>query len=227
MLVVGRVDVDEVDVELRGESVCVEPGHRARGAGDRGREPQRELVVGAWGPGLQIGHLQAGRAVDPVCRLEERRQQHTPLDRRELVVVDRLAHRVDPRPVFRLEVARPAAECLREVALAAGERLELGGDPGEAGDVERPVRDDVGLGHHLGIGREVIRMNLEPEIPQGLPDPGRARKEVAGRAHRQPRSEASDQRHERSLRPDVLDHGRSVTGAEDGASTLSAEETGC
>jgi hypothetical protein len=226
MLVVGRVDVDEVDVELRGERVRVEPRHRAGGTGDRNRETKRELVVGAGGPGLQIGHLQTGRAVDTVCRLEERRQQHAPLDRGELVPVDRLAHRVDPRPVLRLEVPRPAAEGLGEVALAPRERLERGGEPGEPGAVERPVRDDVGLGHHLGIGGEVVRMNPEPQGAQCLPDPGRAGEEVARRAHGQPRGEALDQRHESSLRPDVLDHGRSVTGAEDGASTLSCRGNG-
>ncbi len=227
MLVVGRVDVDEVDIELRCEHVGVEPRDGAGRAVDRGREPERECVVGAWSPGLQVGHLQAGRAVDTICGLEERRQQYASLDRRELVELDRLADRIDPGAVFRLEVPRPPAEGFGEVALAPWERFELGGDPGEPAAVERPVRDDVGLRHDLGVGGEVVRMNLEAQASQCLPDPGRPRKEVARGLHRQLRGNALDQWYERSLRPDVLDQGRSVTGAEDGASTLVAEEMGC
>ena len=227
MLVVGRVDVDEVDVELRCEQVRVEPRHGAGRAVDRCREPERELVVGAWSPGLQVGHLQAGRAVDAIRRLEERGQEHASLDRRELVALDRLANRIDAHAVSGLEVPGPAAEGLGEVAVAAGKRLELGGDPGETVAIERPVRDDVGLRHHLGVGGEVIRMNPQTQTPQCLPDPGRPREEVARGLHRQLRGNALDQRHERSLRPDVFDQGRSVTGAEDGASTLVAEEMGC
>ncbi len=227
MLVVRRIDVDEVDVELRREHVRVEPRDRAGGPVDRGRETQRQLVVGTGSPLLQVGHLQPGRAVDAVCRLEERRQQHAPLDRGELVTVDRLADRVDPRAVLGLEVPRPTAEGLGEIALSARKCLELGGDPGEPAAIERPVRDDVGLGQHLGVGGEVIRVNLEPQAPQRLPHPRRAREQVAGRAYGQLRNDALDQRYERSLRPDVLDQGRSVSGAEDGASTLLAEETGC
>jgi hypothetical protein len=227
MLVVRRVDVDQVDVELRCERVRVEPRHRSGRTVDARRQTQREPVVGARRPGLQVGHLQAGRAVDTVGRLEEGRQQDTPLHRGELVAVDRLAHRIDPCAVFGLEVPRAAAERLGEVAVAAWQCLELGGDLGEPGAVERPVRDDVGLREHLGVGCEVVRMNLEPQTAQCLTDPGRAREEVAGRLHRKLRGETLDQRYERSFRPDVLDQARSVTGAEDGASTLLAEEMGC
>ena len=213
VLVVGRVEVDEIDVERRREEVGIEPRDGAGRAGDRLGQPQAELVVGAGRPRLQIGHLQARRAVDAVCRLEQRGEQDAPLERRERVAVDRVADRVDPGAVLRLQVARLPAEGLGEVPLAALERRELRDDRGEAMAVERPVGDDVGLPDCLRIGREVVRVHGEPEAAQRLPDPRRPGEEVAGRPDGQLRGYPADQRHERAFRPEVLDHRCSSNGA--------------
>ena len=56
VLVVRRVDIDEVDVELRREHVRVEPRHRPGRARHRLGKAQRELVERARRPRLEVGH---------------------------------------------------------------------------------------------------------------------------------------------------------------------------
>ena len=81
VLVVRRIEVDEVGVELRSELVCVDPRDRPGRAGDGLRQSQLEPAVRARGPRLEVGHLQARRAVDAVGGFEQRGEQHAPLDR--------------------------------------------------------------------------------------------------------------------------------------------------
>ena len=213
MLVVRRVDVDEIDVELGRENVGVEPGHAARGAGNRLGKPERELVVGARRPGLEVRHLQAGRAVDTVGGLEQRGQDDAPLDLRQRVSVDRVTDRVDAGSVLGLEEPRPAAERLGEVPLPALERRELGEDCGDSFAIERLVGDDVGLAEHLRVGGEIVGMDGDPEAAQRLPDARRAGEEVARRRDRKAPGYALDEWHERALRPQVLDHSCSSNAA--------------
>jgi len=162
VLVVGRVDVDEVDVEVGGELVGVETRDRPRPALDRLGKPKRELVVGPRRPRLEIGHLESCRAVDAVGGLEQRGEEHPAFHRRERVAVYRLPDRLDPGSVRGLEVPCPATERLGEPTLAALERGNLGQDLCQTGTVERPAGRNVGLAEHLGVGSEIVRVDGEP-----------------------------------------------------------------
>ena len=206
MLVVRRVDVDEIDVEERGELVRVEPRDGARRAGDGLREPQLELLEGPRRPPLQERHLQPGRTVDAIGRLEQGGEEATALDLGEVVAIDRSPDRVDPAAVVRLEVASLPAERLGEVAVVAFERFEVAQDPTEPSTVEPLVGHDVGLAERFRVGREIVRVHLDAKASKPLTDPGRAGEEIACRSDRQPLDDAPDQRHERPFRPDVLDH---------------------
>ncbi len=206
VLVVRRVDVDEIDVELGRELVRVEPRDGAGGARHDLRQAQLERAVGPRRPRLQVGHLQAGRAVDAVGGLDERRQQHPSLERRELVAVDRIADRIDPPAVVRLQVPRLVAEGLGHVAVPSRERRQLADDRGQPGALEGAVCGDVGLPEGLRVGGEVVRVDGEPERAHGLADPGRPCEEITGRAHRKLLDDDADQRDESPFGADVLDH---------------------
>ena len=207
MLVVGRIYVDEVDVEGRRELVRVEARDGARRARDGFGQPQVEVVEGAGRPRLEIRHLQAGRTVHAVGGEQERRQEEGTLDGRQSVALDRLADRLDPGSVLRLEVARPAAERLCEPTVATLEGGELLENRLETRAIDLRAGLDVGASESLGVGREVVRVHHEAEAPERLPHPRRAGEEIACRTGGQPGGDARDQRHERPLRPDVLDQG--------------------
>ena len=78
--------------------------------------PGARGLVGAGGPPLHVGHLDPGRRVDPVRRLEQAGEEDRVERRAGEVGLDRLPDRVDPRAVEGLEVASGAAEGLGEVA---------------------------------------------------------------------------------------------------------------
>ena len=213
MVVVGRIDIHEVDVELGRELVRVLAENRPAWPRDQLGHPKVEVVVGSRSPSLQKCHLQAGGAVDAVGGLEQRGEHDPALDRRELVAVDRRSDRVDPPAIVRLDVAGAAAERLREVPLAAGKCGKLRQHDRQPGSVDRFVRRDIGVPQRLRVGGEVVRDDFDPKPSQRLPDPGRAGEEVAGRPHRQQGCSEADQRHQRPFRADVLDHRRATARA--------------
>ncbi len=215
MIVVGRIDVHEVDIEVRCELVRVLAKHRSRRPLNLFRDAKLELVVGALRPRLQVSHLQAGGAVDAVGGLEQRREHDPPLDGREPIAVDRRPDRVDPPAVVGLHVAGSVAERLREVPILPGKRRKLGQNACQPGSVDRSVRCDVGMAQRFRIRGEVVRDHFEPELAQRLPDPGGAGEQVAGRAHGQQGRSEPDQRHQRPFRTDVLDHVVSLGPADD------------
>jgi len=220
MIVVGRIDVHEVDIEVRCELVRVLPKHRSRRARDNRRHAQLELVIGSGSPRLQVRHLQAGGAVDAVGGLEQRREHDPPVDGREPIAVDRRPDRVDPPAVVWLHVAGPLAERLREVPILAGKRRKLRQNACQPGSVDRSVRCDVGMAQRLRVRGEVVRDHFEPELAQRLPDPGGASEQVAGRAHGQKGRSEPDQRHQRPFRTDVLDHSVVSLGPADDVTRL-------
>ena len=163
MLVVGRVDVDEVDVELPARARSRRAAlTRAGRPGDRLGQAQLELVVGARRPRLQVGHLQARSCCRPGRPPRAARSAATPRSSSARARSRRSPSRIASirRAVVRLEVARAAAEDLGEVALAALERRELGERSRRARSrSSRLVGDDVGLAERLGVGREVVRVH--------------------------------------------------------------------
>src|SRR5262249_55261536 len=73
VLVVGRVDVRDVGGGGRGGGGGLAEGAALAGARARGElwEKQRQGVVGARGPVLEVGHLKAGGGVDAVRGLHQ------------------------------------------------------------------------------------------------------------------------------------------------------------
>jgi hypothetical protein len=213
VLVVRRVEIDEVDVEGRREGRGVEARDHPCRALHRLGQPQLEVVERPRRPGLQIGHLEPRRRIDPISRLDERGQEHTALERRELVILDRVADRVDPRAVSRLQEARLATERLGEIPFAARKCRELREDRGEPRPVQLLVGSDISVPEGLGVRRDVVRVHFESQRAQRLPDPRRAREEIACGLHRQPRRYAADQRDEHAFRAEVLDHSAVLTVA--------------
>jgi hypothetical protein len=76
-----------------------------RARGTQVGEAQLEVVVGAGGPLLEVGHLHAGGRVDAVGGLHERDEQHGLELGRERLAGDGLADGVDAGAVLRLEEA--------------------------------------------------------------------------------------------------------------------------
>ena len=83
--------------------------------------------------------------------------------------------------------------------------LQLGQQAGEPAAVALAGRD-VRQAERLAVGGRVVRVNDAPLAPERLPHPCGPGEEVAGGAHWKSLDDARDQRDERALRADVLDH---------------------
>src|ERR1019366_3030086 len=118
---------------------------------------------------------------------------------------------VDAPSVAGLEVARVHAERLREITVAARERIQVA----ELRSRERPAMQ-VGVGlavrdrENLGIRREIVRGHLKVRAFKRLRDSCGPGEHVAERARTRAIANRlgvrEDPRHERALRTDVLDH---------------------
>ncbi len=105
MLIVGRIEIREVEgPELRRRVEGVRP-QRPSGAGHHLRHPQLQGPERARRPLLDEGHLYAGGGVDAVSRFDQARQQHRIQPRLAVVVLDRVADGVDAAAVVLLEEA--------------------------------------------------------------------------------------------------------------------------
>ena len=199
MLVIGGIDVDEIDLELTGQRVRIARAGAPHRTFDRFREAQLELLVRPRRPFLQKGHLQPRRAVDPIGRFQQRGEHDSPLEIRELEAVDRVADRVDAASVVRLEVARAAAEHLADVPVATLERSKLAEGRGYPAAVDASNGVNVGLGKSSRVARQIVRLNRQADHAKGLADARGSGKQVASTRHRQPRRDLLDQRYERAL----------------------------
>ncbi len=139
VLVVGRVDVDEIDIEAPARARSRRAGlPDARRPVDGQRHAELERVVRARRPALEERHLQAGRAVDAIGGLEQRGQDDAEFELSQIARFDRVADGVDAAAVVRLEVASALAEDVADVALTPLEPGELLEQVCERGAIRRP-----------------------------------------------------------------------------------------
>ena len=126
VLVVGRVEVGEVEgPERRGPRRRRRPRTRATGTGEQLGDPQLEWSVRARRPLLHVGHLHAGRGVDPVGRLDEAGEEDRLQRRAGVVACDRVADRVDARAVVGLQEPGLHTEGVGEVPRRRRKGIEL------------------------------------------------------------------------------------------------------
>ena len=182
--------------------------------GDGRRLAQLERVCSPWRPPLQVGHLHADGGVDPVGGFDQAREEDAALDKVEVEPVDLVADRVDPHPVLGLEVARPAAERLGDVAVDRRQPAQVPQEPLDADAVDVRAGGDVRKAEGLGVRGGVVREHLDPRSPERLPDSGRPGEEVGRRARPELRCGGRDRAGERALGAQVLDHGRDTTAGD-------------
>ena len=214
MLVVRRVDVDEIDVELAARGRWHRAGTRCRRAPRpaRGAAARARCRTGAPRPS---GRPSAGRSCcrrgrPPRAARSARRRARPPTAR------SRRSRRGSRRSALRSRAGSNRAR--RQNA-----SVKYPSRPSSAESsariaamplaIERLVGDDVGLAEHLRVGGEIVGVDGDSEAAQRLPDARRAGEEVARRRDRKTPGYALDQWHERALRPQVLDHSCSSNAA--------------
>ncbi len=122
-------------------------------------------------------------------------------------MLDRLAHRVDPTAVVRLEETRAHAERLGDVAVGAGPRHEVAQRGLDGGDIRgRAVERDVALCEHLGIARGVDRGDMRAPPLELLGNASGPGEQVEGPARAGNGRDRTQHRYQPSFRTDVLDH---------------------
>jgi len=209
VLVVRRVQVGEIEVaELREQRDRVTPD-RGTLAGEQVRAAEREALVRAGRPLLQVRHLHAGGGVDPVGRLDEARQQDGE-ERVPPAVLDGITDGVDAGAVLGTEVPGVVAERAGHVAGRAVERVERREVGVERVEVERArVGGDRALGEDRRVPGAVDGGDHTAAPLQLLGDAGGAGEEVEGGPAPRGREERTDDVDEAPLGTQVLDrHGR-------------------
>ncbi len=205
MLIVGRVEVGHVRLRVGGvDRLAV---HRGTGAVDEIGQPQREVVVAARRPLLQVGHLHARGGVHAVGRLHQRGERDGLEHRREIPLADGLPDGVHPLAVLRLDVAGVDAEGLREVAGARRHTRELVDEPGGG------LAPLSGVGLHVATrqrGRErevIVGRDEEPRALERLAHAGGAAEEIERALHPPEASHRCDDGVDQEpLAAQVLDH---------------------
>lgn len=120
VLVVGRVDIGGVGAGAEGMGgvdgvEVVGFAGAVGGAWEEARQAEFEGVQGAWGPGFEVGHLNAGGGVHAVGGFQERGEEHGTEVGVKLMVFYGLAHGEDAGAVFGVEEA-----CVEAVGLGEG-----------------------------------------------------------------------------------------------------------
>ena len=215
MLVVRRVEVRDVHRRhRRRQRVGIFARCHTRARNEQ-RHAQLHRVQRPRRPLLEVRHLQPGGRVHPICRFEQRGQQDRALHSIIGDSLDLFANRIDAPPVTRREEARVHTKRLREISIAPRQRVQVA-------DLRRrqwpamlvAVSLDVRDRQHLGVRREIVRPNLEVRALQRLRHtrrPGEHITAAAGTGALANRLRIrEDPRHQRTLRPDVFDHERTM-----------------
>ena len=188
MLVVGRIEVGDVGregfrsvggVELVGRAI------EMLWVGEEIGDAELDVLVGAWRPGFEVGHLHAGGRIHPVGRFDQAREDDGFEFGFELEGLDVLAHRVDASPVVGVE--EPGIEAVGlgnepGVPIACSDGVELVDDPGRLVDESGRVGLDVAHREIVGVGVVIVGVDTEPGGFEGVSDPGCAAEEVDDRA---------------------------------------------
>ena len=150
--------------------------------GEQLGHPHLEGVVGAGGPLLDVGHLDARGGVDSIRRLDEAGEEQRFERGSGVVQRDGVADGVDARRVVRLKVAGLPAERLGDVPLDAGEGVEVGHGGPQRVVVDGPrVRLDVRAGEDVSVAGTVGRGHVHTLRLEGLGHPGGAGEQIEGR----------------------------------------------
>ncbi|MNQ92282.1 hypothetical protein D3C85_1077030 [compost metagenome] len=184
VLVIGRVQIDEVGLDLIRDLHRIAPRRLARPGGDaqqQVREAQLQRLQRPRRPLLHIGHLQPGGGIHPVRRLHQGDQNHGLQLRLQPHGLDARAHGVDAGAVVGMEEAGVFAEGLGEPARLGRHRPQLGQNDLGLRRPALPVGLDIGRGERVGIGVVVVGPDAEALALQGMTDAGRAGKQVADR----------------------------------------------
>ena len=205
MLVVGRIQIGEVE---RAQHRCQRDGiaaPRRPTAVEEVGPPQREAMVRAGSPLLQVRHLDPGRRVDPIGGFDQAGQQD-----REMGMTtagfDRVSDRVDARAVLGPQVTGFLAERAGHVAGLGWQRVERRELGVERVEIQCGcVSGDRALGEHDGVASPIDRRHMSTAVLQLLGDARRAREEVERSIATGCGRDRAEHVHEAALGTQVLD----------------------
>ena len=214
VLVVRRVEVGEIDLRQDVDELEGVASDRSSGAGQEIWHAQRDVVVCAGRPLLQVGHLQSGGRIDSVGREHEGGQQTgwSALSRCRSSIASRIAS--TRAPFLGWKYLDCHTERLGEVAGLAGQRVQLVDGVRKRVFVDRcRVGGDVTLREHPGVGRGVDRRHRDAAALELLGNPRRPGEEVKRRRGADRGRDLTEDADQQPFRTEVLDHRVSSTRA--------------
>ena len=227
VLVVGRVEVGEIDVWQDVDGLPDVAEDRDAGAGQELGPAQFQVVVRPRRPLLEVGHLDARRGVDPVGRQHQRGQQDREQRATPVLLLEAVPDGVDPAAVLRGEEPGRLAEGPGEVA---GLRRQGSEAPERVGQLLlvdlHGVRGDPALSHDVRVRGDVHGGDVDAAPLELLRHPRRPREQIDGRPGPDRRRDVPEHGHQHALGSQVLDQDASPVSCQQGG-TAGTERQRC